>query len=366
MVVGGLWSIINVRHGILKGFHGAVAAYKNRHSNDTVDRTEQDLDIRTILIMFIPTTVAVFLLYRFLTGSWSVGLTAGIVMIAAAFFFVAVSSYIVGLVGSSNNPVSGMTISTMLFASALLLLFGMTGTAGILAALGIAGVVCCAVCTAGDVSQDLKTGHLVGATPRKQQWAQVIGVLVPASIIAPVLTILHSAYGIGIEVTPGVECLKAPQANLFAGIANAMFMEDGAMPWDMVWIGAGIGIFLIVLDSILKACNSQFRTYVMPVAIGIYLPWSLGVPILFGGLGAWLTERLAGGGENGKSAVHRGVLISSGLIAGESLMGIAVAVLIVLKIKLPGIDMTPSLQNGLSIALLAAVVLGMVAVSRRK
>ena len=167
MIVGGLWSIVGVRHGIVKGFQGAVAAYQKRNSQETIERTSLDMDIRSIMMMFVPTAVAIFLLYRVLTGDWTVGLTAGFVMIAAAFFFVAVSSYIVGLVGSSNNPVSGMTISTMLFASALLLLFGMTGTTGVIASLGIAGVVCCAACTAGDVSQDLKTGHLVGATPRK-------------------------------------------------------------------------------------------------------------------------------------------------------------------------------------------------------
>ena len=365
MIVGGLWSIVGVRHGIVKGFQGAVAAYQKRNSQETIERTSLDMDIRSIMIMFVPTALAIFLLYRVLTGDWTVGLTAGFVMIAAAFFFVAVSSYIVGLVGSSNNPVSGMTISTMLFASALLLLFGMTGTTGVIASLGIAGVVCCAACTAGDVSQDLKTGHLVGATPRKQQWAQVIGVLVPACVIAPILTILHSAYGIGVEVKEGVEFLKAPQANLFAGIANAMFMEEGAMPWTMVGIGAGIGVFLIVLDSILKARGSKFRTYVMPVAVGIYLPWSLGVPIFFGGLAAWLTERFSGGGENGKAAVHRGVLIGSGLIAGESLMGILVAILTVRNIKLPSIDMGVSLQNGLSVVLLAAVVIGMIVFARR-
>lgn len=366
MIVGGLWSIIGVRHGIVKGFQGATAAYKNRHAKNTIERTEQDMDIRTILYMLIPTTVAIFFLYRALTGSWSISITAGIIMVAAAFFFVAVSSYIVGLVGSSNNPVSGMTISTMLFASILLLLFGMTGTTGMLAALGIAGVVCCAACTAGDVSQDLKTGHLVGATPRKQQWAQVIGVLVSAFVIAPILMILHTAYGIGIQVNEGTEFLKAPQANLFAGIAKAMFMQGEAMPWNMVGVGAGIGIFLIVLDSILKARGSQFRTYVMPVAVGIYLPWSLGVPIFFGGLAAWLTGRLSGGGENGQAAIHRGVLISSGLIAGEALMGILVAILIVFKIQLPGIEMAPSTQNLLSVGLLIAVVLGIIVISRRR
>ena len=365
MIVGGIWSIVSVRKGIAKGFQGAVAAYRNRHSKETIDRTEQDMDIRMILLLFLPTMVAIFLLYYAVVGSWAISLSAGIIMVAAAFFFVAVSSYIVGLVGSSNNPVSGMTISTMLFASSLLLLFGFTGTAGTLAALCIAGVVCCAICTAGDVSQDLKTGHLVGATPRKQQWAQVIGILTSACVIAPVLSILHSAYGVGAQVKEGVEFLKAPQANLFAEMSRAMFDDKGSLPWDMVWIGVGIGVLLIILDEIQRVRGSRLRMYVMPVAVGIYLPWSIDVPILFGGLAVWFVERFARNKEEGKTAVHRGVLVSSGLIAGESLMGILIAILLVFDVGLPELDLNTYFQNGLSIGMLVIISIGLIVVSRR-
>jgi putative OPT family oligopeptide transporter len=245
-------------------------------------------------------------------------------MVIAAFFFAAVSSYIVGLVGSSNNPISGMTICALMFASIVLLLLGMTGTGGVLGALGVAGVVCCAAGTAGDTSQDLKTGYLVGATPRWQQVALLIGVSVPSFLVAPVLTLLHNAYGIG---TGGEQALRAPQATLFASIAQALF-GGTALPWGMVAIGAGIGVALLVTNTMLHRAGSRFSTPVMPVAVGIYLPLSLSVPIFAGGiLNHLLTRKAAPLGQAAvERASHRAVLISSGLIAGEAVAGILIAI----------------------------------------
>jgi putative OPT family oligopeptide transporter len=245
-------------------------------------------------------------------------------MVIACFFFVAVSSYVVGLVGSSNNPISGMTICALMFASVVLLLLGMSGTAGVLGALAVAGVVCCAAATAGDTSQDLKTGYLVGATPRSQQIWQFVGVLLPTFAIAPILTLLHAAYGIG---TGGDQALRAPQATLFASIAQALFGQ-GSLPWTMVVIGGGVGVVLIVSDEMLRRSGSRFRTPVMPVAVGIYLPLSLSVPIFVGGVLNYLLAR--GAAPRGHAAVeranHRAVLIASGLIAGEAIAGILIAV----------------------------------------
>ncbi len=359
MIVGGIWSIIGVRRGIVKGVQGAVAGYKGMKDGESYVRTDKDINIVGIMGMLIPTTILVYILYSVLTSSVSIGILAGTAMIITSFFFVAVSSYIVGLVGSSNNPVSGMTISTVLFASALLLLFGMRGDSGIIAALGVAGVVCCAACTAGDVSQDLKTGYLVGATPWKQQWAQVIGVIAPAFVIAPILTVLHKSYGIGVQVTEGVEFLKAPQANLFASIVQAMFSPEASMPWGMVIAGMLVGLGIIVLDETLKRKGSEFRTYIMPVAVGIYLPWSLGVPIFIGGIAAAVTGRIVGV-KKAKESIHRGVLVGSGLIAGEALMGIIMAFLIVLKIKLPKVGLGEVAGDVISVALLAAVICGII------
>lgn len=310
MIVGGLASMWKIRSGI-KRVLGQL-----RGGLQTSSGADRDIPLPASALIFAAAACGTFILYRAVTGSFSIALAAGLAMLIAAFFFVAVASYICGLVGSSNNPVSGMTICALMFSAAVLLLLGMTGAGGILGALGVAGVVCCAAATAGDTSQDLKTGHLVGAAPRKQQIAQFIGVLVPALAIAPVLTLLHNAYGIGTDA-PGA--LRAPQATLFASIAEAMFGSTD-LPWNMVWIGAGIAVGILALDAFLERLGSRFRAHVMPVAVGIYLPLSLMVPIFLGGVVSTLLKRKPQG------ALHNGVLIGSGLIAGEAIAGILIAV----------------------------------------
>lgn len=314
MVVGGLASMWKIRRGIARAVE-QVAKGIGRTA-ETVARTDLDLPSSVVGLLLGAAAIGTFVLYRMVTGSLGVAVTAGIVMLVAAFFFVAVSSYICGLVGSSNNPVSGMTICALMFASAVLLILGLSGSAGVLGALGVASIVCCAAATAGDTSQDLKTGQLVQATPRKQQLAQFAGVLIPVFAIAPVLTLLHSAYGIGTDA-PGA--LRAPQATLFASIAEALF-GDADLPWTMVWIGAIIACGILMLDNALQKSGSRFRAHVMPVAVGIYLPLALMVPIFLGGLLARkLQNRAAGGG-------HDGVLVASGLIAGEAIAGILIAI----------------------------------------
>jgi len=351
MVIGGIWSIIKVRRGISQGLREAFSGIRGMGREGVSLRTEEDLPSSQILWVIFLTIIPIFILYWHLTGNLNMGIVAGGAMVISAFFFVAVSSYIVGLVGSSNNPVSGMTICTVLLASGLLLLFGMTGKNGILASLGVAGIVCCAACTAGDVSQDLKTGYLLGATPRKQQLAQLVGVGASAFVIAPILTVLNSAYGIG---TSGSTSLKAPQATLFASIVKAVFTEKG-LPWLMLGIGVLIGIALILIDEVLRARGTGFRAYVMPVAVGIYLPLSLSVPILIGGILSLVVKKIASsrGEELAKEANHRGILFSSGLIAGEAIMGIIIAGLIVSKVKLP-VEVLES--DPLSLLLLAGII----------
>jgi putative OPT family oligopeptide transporter len=373
MIVGGLWSIIRIRGGIAKGLRDALIGRKHEEFA-VIPRTEQDLRQRVVLLLTIVTIIAVFGIYLYLTPSVGVSLVSTVSMVLAGFFFVAVSSYIVGLVGSSNNPISGMTICTILFASALLLLTGMRGHDGILASLGVAGVVCCAAATAGDISQDLKTGYLVGATPRRQQFSQILGVVIPAFVIAPVLTVLQKAYGIGSSELP------APQATLFASISRAMFTE-AEMPWIMVEIGALIGIALILIDEILRRQGARFRAHVMPVAVGIYLPLSLAVPILVGGLTNMFVRRAARQRGDQDACVHRGILFGSGLIAGEAIMGIIVAFLIVGGLRLPfpiiqgldnllssiGIRMWMGLfQNTVSLVLFGLAIGGLAYVSLRR
>jgi putative OPT family oligopeptide transporter len=324
MVVGGLSSIIRMRGSIGRSLSTAIHGHRRAEGTVPV-RTDNDMSQRWQVILILAAIVGVFAVYMYLTHSIGITIVSTVVMVIASFFFVAVASYLVGLVGSSNSPVSGMTICAILFASAVLLLMGMRGQTGILAALGVAGVVCCAASSAGDISQDLKTGYFVGATPRRQQWGEVIGATVPALVIAPVLTLLLKAYGIG---TGGPKALAAPQAQLFANISTSMF-TDKPMPWIMVAIGVLIGIGILGLDEILRRNQASFRAHVMPLAVGIYLPFGLSVPILVGGFASLAVKRIAARHGDEEGAGHRGVLLGSGLIAGEAVMGIILAFLMV-------------------------------------
>jgi putative OPT family oligopeptide transporter len=253
-----------------------------------------------------------------------------VLMLGAAFVLTGVSSYIVGLVGSSNNPVSGMTISALLGTAAFFLLLGFKGDNAVLATLGVAAIVCCAACSAADCSQDLKTGYLIGSTPKAQQYAEVIGAVVPAFVIAPVLSLLHHSYQIGVG-------LKAPQATLFASLAGGLFGK-GALPVGMIALGLGIGIALIAADAFLAKRGSAFRLHPMPVAVGMYLPFTLSVPILLGGLIRYAGKRALARKTGDKSSEdeisNAGVLLSSGLIAGESILGVALAACVYFKVPL--------------------------------
>lgn len=315
MVVGGVWSIYSIRDGITRGVKEAFAGYGKKDGTAPL-RTEVNMAGPHMAILLGIAVVLVYVLYQYLVGSAAIALTATFSMFVMSFFFVAVSSYVVGLLGTSNQPVSGMTICAVLATGGLLLLLGMTGTQGIMATLGVAGVVCCAACSAGDISQDLKTGYIIGATPRSQQWMEVLGAAIPAMIMAPVMIVLHHAYGIG---TGGPDALRAPQATLFASLTKAMF-GTGILPWDMVIIGMGIGVLFVIADQFQKARGSSFRIPVMAAAVGIYLPFTTNFPIFVGGLISRLTKDTR---ETGT-----GVLFASGLVAGEAIMGVLVAAVI--------------------------------------
>jgi putative OPT family oligopeptide transporter len=212
-----------------------------------------------------------------------------------------------------------MTITAVLFTGALLLVFGFSGTSGMVATLGVAAIVCCAACTSGDVCNDLKTGQLVGASPRKQQIMQITGVAAAALVMAPVLQLLHANTPGGI----GGKELAAPQASLFASLARGFF-GDGQLPWNMVAWGAGLGLVILLIDSLLQKRGTVFRAHLMPIAVGMYLPFELATPILAGGLLAYLFTR--GDSEVlAERKLRRGILFASGAIAGESLMGIGLA-----------------------------------------
>jgi putative OPT family oligopeptide transporter len=294
-----------------------------------------------------------------------------IIMIVAGFLFVSVSAYLAGLVGSSNNPVSGITIATILFASAVLLvLLGEGGKMavgaggaplGAVAAIMIGAVVCCAAAVGGDNLQDLKAGYIVGATPWKQQLMLAIGAFSCALIMAPVLNLLAQAYGIGAPTPEHPNALSAPQATLMASVAKGMF--GGELPWTVIGIGAVIGAVIIALDEWLKATGKTFRVPVLAAAIGIYLPLELMVPIFLGGLLAYLVEKRHGmvgtHDEAARDRLHRpGTLFAAGLITGEALMGILIAIPIVASGRADVIAVPEALQQGKWVGLAVLAVVG--------
>lgn len=341
MIVGGFYSIWRVRRGILQGVKRLRPA---RRDGAVLERTDRDLGGRTLAILVAAAFLGIVGLYSQVLGHWTPAVGAAFMMIAASFLFVAVASYIVGLVGSSNSPVSGMTICALLMTAGLMLALGVSGTEAVVATLTVAGVVCCAAATAGDVSQDLKTGRIVGATPASQQWAQLAGIGASAFVIAPILSLLHNSYGIG---TGAEGSLKAPQADLFRTLVAAIF-QGGVLPWGLIAAGAGLGLAVIALDTVLERKESAVRAYVMPVAVGLYLPFSLSVSMLAGGLIRYAVDR-----KRAASAEDPGVLFGSGLIAGEALTGIAIALPLTLGVALP--QLGASAWGGL--AAFAALVL---------
>jgi putative OPT family oligopeptide transporter len=199
-----------------------------------------------------------------------------------------------------------------------------------LATLGVAGVVCCAACTSGDICQDLKIGHIVGATPRRLQIGELFGTIVPALVIAPILWLLHGAYGIGMEVKEGVAPLQAPQGVMFQKLIGGIFGAGDAVRWDLVGWGAVVGVLAIVIDrTLLEPGGKKFRLHPMPLAVGMYLPWTVTFPILFGGAAYWWVDRRSrargDSEEERQKVVHRGLLYGSGFVAGEAIFAILFA-----------------------------------------
>jgi putative OPT family oligopeptide transporter len=332
MLVGGIWALVSLRHSLLSGVRSGLAAARASAAGVVVAHTEQDLPMKWVLIGIVLFTLPLLALYQVIVGTLAVSLPMTIIMIVAGFLFCSVSAYMAGLVGSSNNPVSGITIATILFSSVMLLLMmGPDSEIGPVAAVMIGAVVCCAACIAGDNLQDLKCGYIVGATPWRQQVMLAIGAVSSALVMAPVLNLLADAYGIGIATEAKPNPLAAPQATLMAAVSKGMF--GGELPWDMIAIGALIGIAIITLDEFLKARGSSFRTPVLAVAVGIYLPLELMTPIFLGGLLHHLVDRhlkRRGADAAALERHHRkGLLFAAGMITGEALMGIAIAIPIV-------------------------------------
>jgi putative OPT family oligopeptide transporter len=374
MLIGGIWTLISMRKSIMSGIRSGLAATRAGSSQGVVE-TEKDLPMKWVLIGIVVFALPLGLLYQAITNDLSVSAPMTLIMIAAGFLFSSVSAYMAGLVGSSNNPVSGMTICTILFASLVLLMLmdpQAEASVGPVAAIMIGAVVCCAASVAGDNLQDLKAGYIVGATPWKQQVMLAIGAVSCAFIMAPVLNLLAQAYGIGVPTEEHPNPLIAPQATLMAAVARGMF--GGELPWNMVAIGAAIGAAIITVDEILKARGARWRTPVLAAAVGIYLPLELTVPIFAGGLLSYIVERIARVPDDAdaKEKLHRrGVLFAAGLITGEALMGIFIAIPIYVTRDPNALALPERLQTGewgelLGLAFLAIVGWILVRVSLRQ
>lgn len=332
LAAAGIISLVKSLPLICKTFASAIKGLKGTDSSGSNERTSHEISIKAVIIGIFITAMAIWLL-----PPLQAGIVSAILIVVFGFFFATVSSKMVGLVGSSNNPVSGMAIATLLISTILLKISGDTGAHGMVSAITIGSIICVIAAIAGDTSQDLKTGYLLGATPKKQQIGELIGAVISALTIGGVLILLNSAWGFGSKN------LAAPQATLMKLVTEGVM--QGNLPWSYVFIGA--------------MCTVVFELLGLPslaVAIGIYLPIELTATIMIGGFLRKLMDRKnkASSCENSK-----GVLFCSGLIAGEGLMGVLLAILTVTKIT-DKISVGAKLPEGLrlagSIIILAALI----------
>lgn len=342
MIIGGLWALINLRSSIFAGIRSSLDSVSAGTSAkvQVVPRTERDLPMKWVGILLLVSIIPIFGVYYYVIQSAMPSLFMAVVMLIAGFLFAAVAAYMAGLVGSSNNPISGVTIATILFSALVLLaLVGTQSVRGPAAAIFIGAVVACAAAIGGDNMQDLKAGYIVGATPWKQQIMQSVGVLSAAIFIAPVLILIEKAYGIGLATPEHPNPLSAPQATLMSSVAEGVFHQN--LPWNIIFIGMLIAVVVIVADKIQEKRGAAFRLPVLAVAVGIYLPFELSVPIFIGGIIAWMVTRVFKSKRSDlapdvqdkalKVAGNRGLLFASGLITGEALVGILMAIPIVIS-----------------------------------
>ena len=328
----GIISLIKTLPLIARTFVDSIKSIKSANST-TNERTALDMDIR-----FVLGAIVVLIIGIWLVPSIPVTFLGAIIIVVFGFFFSAVSSRMVGLVGSSNNPVSGMTIATILIATICLKISGDTGSHGMMGAIAIGSVICIAACMAGDTSQDLKTGYILGATPKKQQIGEIMGTVAAALAIGGVMILLNTAYGFGTDK------LAAPQATMMKMIIEGVM--DGNLPWSLIFIGA----FISIAVEILGIAS-------LPVAIGLYLPLELSSTIMIGGLIRKFADSKFG---EQKDEAGKGVLFCSGLIAGEGLVGVLLAFVAVLelseKIDLSAIIPTGNIPAIILIALIVVAV----------
>lgn len=306
---GGILSLIKSLPLIVDTFSKAMKDYSIKGENSTL-RTDQDISMKVVIFGAIAVIVAIWLI-----PAVPVNFLGALLIAVFGFFFATVSSRLVGLVGSSNNPVSGMAIATLLISTLALKASGLVGHEGMLGSIAIGSIICIIAAIAGDASQDLKTGYIVGATPRKQQLGEIVGVIISAITIGAVLYLLDTAWGFGSKDIP------APQATLMKLVVEGVM--NGNLPWPLIFAGACIGLAVEVLGI-----------PILPFAVGLYLPIHLSAAIMVGGLVRLFTEKRKKSTEaEKKEQVDRGILYTSGLIAGEGLVGVLLAILALIKIS---------------------------------
>jgi putative OPT family oligopeptide transporter len=350
MLVGAGYTLFRMRKSLASGMGRAVSDLKKAGAQaQGTSRLDRDLSAKTVFSGLGATFICMVLLYAYFSGTLPGGLVAALVMIVLGFFFAAVSGNLVGLIGSSNNPISGLTLSTLVVAALLMVTIGVSGISGVAAVLGVAAVVCVSSAVAGEMLQDLKVGHILGGTPRSMQIGDIFGILFASAVLYFPLLILHQgdikAGGIGF----GGEKLPAPQASLMAFLSQGIV--GGEMAWPLIVVGILMGFALIMV---------QVRSPML-FAVGMYLPLATTFAIFVGGVIRWVTDSLRnrkGFNEAQKARVENaGVLTASGLIAGEAMMGLVIAGLQFFDKKLPEITAHPPFWAALAALLVLAVVM---------
>ncbi len=350
MLVGAGYTLFRMRKSLATGMGRAVSDLKKASGQAAVaDRRERDLGARTVFGGLAVTFVCMVLLYLYFSNTLPGGVVAALVMLVLGFFFAAVSGNLVGMIGSSNNPVSGLTLATLVVAALLMVAIGVSGMSGVAAVLGVAAVVCVSSAVAGEMLQDLKVGHILGGTPRYMQIGDILGILVASAALYFPLLILHqgdiNAGGIGF----GGRALPAPQAGLMASLAQGIV--GGQMPWPLIVVGILMGFSLIMI---------QVRSPML-FAVGMYLPLETTFAIFIGGIIRWITDVMRdrrGFNDAQKARVENaGVLTASGLIAGEAMMGLVIAAFRFFEVQMLQVFTEPSFIAGMVALLIVAIVM---------
>jgi putative OPT family oligopeptide transporter len=350
MLVGAAFTLFKMRKSLFGGLSRAFAEIKGGKAQQaTAKRTERYMTSATVFSMIAVVFVLMTALYIYMTGMWAGAIVAAIVMLFAGFFFATVSGYLVGLIGSSNNPISGLTLSTLIIAALLMVSMGVSGVSGVVAVLAVASVVCVSSAVAGELLQDFKVGYILGGTPRTIQIVELVAVVLASLVMYFPLLVLHQGNinngGIGF----GDPALPAPQAGLMAALANGIV--GGDMPWPLIVVGILMGIAMIML---------KVRSPML-VAVGMYLPLATTFAIFVGGVIRWMADtRSTRKGHNHAQRArveNVGILVASGLIAGEALVGLVTATFSFFEWRLPELFEHPSYLFGLVVMALIAWVL---------